>query len=105
MVSKGISEILTSIYWSEIITKLSLLHAVKSLTEVHFKHLEAGSPLIEANDQSQVAGVISEVGGQCVLVDEQLKVNTTTDAGANLVKATQDVLANSTPNVNTLCQC
>ena len=40
-----------------------------------------------------------------MLVDEQLKVNTTTDAGASLVKATQDVLANLTPNVKTFCQC
>ena len=78
---------------------------VKSLTEVLFKHVEAGHPLVEANDQFQVTGVISDVGGQCVLVDEQLKVNTTTDAGASLVKATQDVLANSTPNVKTFCQC
>ena len=39
-----------------------------------------------------------------MLVDEQLKVDTTTDAGASFVKATQDVLANSTPNVKTLCQ-
>ena len=39
-----------------------------------------------------------------MLVDEQLKVNTT-DAGASLVNATQDVLANSTPNVKTFCQC
>ena len=39
-----------------------------------------------------------------MLVDEQLKVDTTTDAGASFVKATQDVLVNSTPNVKTLCQ-
>ena len=39
-----------------------------------------------------------------MLVDE-LKVNTTTDAGASFVNATQDVLANSTPNVKTFCQC
>ena len=79
--------------------------AIKSLTEILFKHLEAGRPLVDANGQFQVTGVISDVGRQCVLVDEQLKVNTTTDAGASLVNATQDVLANSTPNVKTFCQC
>ena len=75
------------------------------LTEVLFKHPEAGRPLIEANGQFQVTGVISDVGGQCVSVDEQLEVNTTTDAGASLVEATVDVLANTTPNVKTFCQC
>ena len=40
-----------------------------------------------------------------MLVDEQLKVNTTTDAGASLVEATLDILANSIPNVKSFCQC
>ena len=70
-----------------------------------FKRLEAGRPLVEVNFQFQVTGVISDVGVQCVSIDEQLKVNTTTDAAASLVKATHDVLANSIPNVKTFCQC
>ena len=38
-------------------------------------------------------------------VDEQLEVNTATDAGARLVKPTVDILANTTANVKALCQC
>jgi len=38
-------------------------------------------------------------------VDEQLEVNTATDAGARLVKPTVDVLANTTADVKALCQC
>ena len=41
-----------------------------------------------------------DVGSQCVSVDEQPEVNTRTDAGASLVEATLDVLANRLPMSN-----
>ena len=82
-----------------------IMFALYSLTEVVFKHFKSSCPLIDANGQFQITCIISDVSGQCMTIDEQLEVNTATDAGARLIKPTVDILANTTANVKALCQC